>query len=120
MHIHKRLFKYGKSAILITALLVMTHSAVAVDPIDNPIQSRSFAAVLEKIAEWVQLVGLPVLMFFLALSGIFFVTAQGNEEKLKQARTMLVWTLVGALIIAGASAIASAIINFAERLGAGL
>jgi hypothetical protein len=36
----------------------------------------------------------------------FFVAAQGNEEKIRSARSALVWTVIGGLILLGAKAIA--------------
>jgi small-conductance mechanosensitive channel len=119
--IHKPLFKYSRRAILVIAFFAISIGAYAQAEglFDPPTGSRKFADILEHIADWVKLVGIPVIIFFLVLSGIYYVTAQGNEEKLKQAHTILIWTLVGAAVIAGASAIASAIIEFAKRLGTG-
>ena len=41
--------------------------------------------------------------------GFLFVTAQGNETKITAAKSGLLWTVVGALILLGAQAIALAI-----------
>jgi hypothetical protein len=38
--------------------------------------------------------------------GFLFVAAQGNEEKIRSARSALVWTVIGGLILLGAKAIA--------------
>jgi len=42
-------------------------------------------------------------------SGILFVAAQGNPEKLSRAKSALVWVLIGALVILGSKALAHAI-----------
>ncbi len=59
--------------------------------------------------------GLPVVGFFVVLSGFLFVNAQGNKEKLKTARTVLIWTLVGTAIIVGATPIAKMIEELAKK-----
>jgi hypothetical protein len=41
--------------------------------------------------------------------GFLFVTAQGNETKIKNARGYLFTTIIGALILLGAEAIAQGI-----------
>lgn len=105
-------------AILWVAFLSITeYASAASETIGNPIHAPDFQAVLEGIAKWVTVIGIPAVIFFIILTGIYFVAAQGNEEKLKQARTMLVWTLVGALIVAGAAVIAGAVNEFAKSLG---
>ncbi len=91
----------------------------APDPFTAPTSSHEFATILQSIMKWVVAIGVPTVIFFIILTGIYFVLAQGNEEKLKKARSMLIYTLIGAVIIAGASVIASAIIDFAESLTGG-
>ncbi len=41
--------------------------------------------------------------------GFLFVLARGNEEKIRSARSALVWTVIGALILLGAKAIGAVI-----------
>ncbi len=45
----------------------------------------------------------------LVFVGYEFVAAQGAPEKIKEARGMLLWTVVGALVLLGAQAIAMGI-----------
>jgi hypothetical protein len=118
--IHKRFFKRSTFVIMVTAfLLINAGVGVSRAQFESPTSSHEFAQVLDKIATLVRYVGIPVLIFFLILSGILFVTAQGNEEKLKHARTMLMWTAIGGVIIVGAPVIAEAIANFAGSLTSG-
>ncbi len=48
-----------------------------------------------------------MVAFFLILSGFKFVTAQGSEDKLKEAKTTFRITITGAVIIVGAQTIAA-------------
>ncbi len=126
MNIHKQTRKkVTYHAILWIALLCIAigvNVQAATTPCDpskdfcNSTQSTEFVDILQGIADWVILIGIPVLIFFTVLSGILFVTAQGNEEKLTRARQVLTWTVVGGFIILGASVIAEVVIDFAESL----
>ncbi len=113
---HRCIFKSLVFAILIVAALQA--QAVATDPQFGVFPAGSFGDILRGIAQWVANIGIPVVAFFIILTGFKFVAAQGNEEKLKEAKQMLVWTLVGAAVVMGSVAIANMIIKFAESLGA--
>ena len=54
-------------------------------------------------------IGAVVSVFFLIYSGFLFVTAQGSEDKLKTAKTTLLYTIIGIAILLGALVISAAI-----------
>jgi len=94
--------------------------AAACDPatqICNPIQADTFLELVEAIASAVTAIGIPLVAIFLVWSGFLFVTARGNEEQLKKAKTTLSWTLIGGAVLIGARVLAIAIVNFAKGLG---
>jgi hypothetical protein len=85
--------------------------------VPNPLQgSNTFTEVMRKIAKTAAFIGLPVVTVMIIIAGFFFVTARGNEEKLNKAKTTLFWAVIGALLIVGSFAIATAIDNFAKQL----
>lgn len=45
---------------------------------------------------WPVFIGLAILMFLLA--GVYFLTAQGDPGKLKEARSALIWGIVGVVV----------------------
>lgn len=119
MAFHNRFFKTGVFAIIMIAALLSVSNETAAISLDEPFtSSKDFASILNGIATFVARLGIPVVGFFLVYTGFTFVTAQGNKEKLKRARTMFVWTIVGAAVVLGAPFIANLIIDFAQRLGA--
>ncbi len=65
--------------------------------------ANPFAKVFEGIAGWMGELALPVTVIGLAISGIFMVLHH------RAARDMLVGTIVGAIILFGASPLATAI-----------
>lgn len=103
--------------ILIALLILLAGSVNAQTPaVTNPIRSSSLAGILVKLANFVVKLGIPVMTFFLIFAGLKFVTAQGNAQKLAEARRMFYWTIVGGVILLGASWITLAVINFARSL----
>ena len=82
----------------------------------NPLKSASFGALVQSLANWVTAIAIPIAAMFIIYSGFLFVTAGGNEAKLKAAKTTFYWTIIGAAIVVGAWALAAAIVNFAKGL----
>ena len=82
----------------------------------NPLKSDSLEQLLLDILDFVKIIGGIVIMIMLVLVGFKFVAAQGNEEKIREARAMLLWTVIGALILLGASAIQAGISATVENL----
>ncbi len=54
-------------------------------------------------------IGAVIVVFFLIYSGYLFVTAQGSEDKLEDAKKMFYGVVIGAVILLGSWAIALAI-----------
>lgn len=75
----------------------------------NPLQADSLEEFFEAILNFIVRIGTILVVVMIVIVGFMFVSARGNPEKLKEARTALLWTLVGAIILIGASVIAEAI-----------
>lgn len=76
----------------------------------NPLGTgASLPGLISAILAFVVRLGAVVVVVMLVYVGFLFVTAQGNETKITAARSALLWTLVGGLILLGAQAIALAI-----------
>ena len=77
------------------------------------------AELVQKILEFVIRIGAIVVTFMLVYVGYKFVVAQGAPDKIKEAKLNLLWTIVGALILLGAQAIATAIQATVQALSGG-
>ena len=66
---------------------------------------------LSRIISAAVLIMTPIIVLAVMYSGFLFVKAQGKPEELVKARTTLMYTLIGALVLLGAQAIAVAIQN---------
>lgn len=84
--------------------------------LQNPLKFSSISAIIEQITKIVTMVALPVAVLFIVYSGFLYVTARGNEAKIKKAHDTLLWSVVGTAIILGSYAIATAIDKFAQSL----
>lgn len=77
------------------------------DGLVNPLGTTSVQDFLLKILGIVtDIIGPVVVILMLVYVGFLFVTAQGVPAKISAARQALLWTVVGALILLGAKAIA--------------
>ena len=82
----------------------------------NPISSETLPDLVKKIANVVASVGIPLIAIFIIYAGFLFVTSQGDPKKLETAKTTLTYAVIGGIVIIGAYAIATAIVNFAQKL----
>jgi len=83
----------------------------------NPLNNiDSLEGLVEKIIDAVVQIGAIILVLAIIYVGFKFVAAQGNEEKIKEARAALVWTVIGGLILLGAEAISLVISETVEGL----
>ena len=82
--------------------------------IPNPLNSNyqdvtSFVvAVLQNI---VLPIGVVIVVFMLIYAGYLFVTAQGNETKVSEAKKTFLYVVIGAAILLGSIVIAKAVKN---------
>ena len=83
----------------------------------NPIRYNSIDAFLLEILKIVVQYGSLLIVFFLVYAGFQFVTAQGNTEKLSQAKQSLTWVVVGAFVLLGVYVLRAAICGTVKQLG---
>ena len=75
----------------------------------NPLRATNLQAFLNDILDFVVQIGTIAIILMLVYVGYLFVVAQGSDTKITEARKALLWTVIGALILLGAKAIASAL-----------
>jgi hypothetical protein len=83
----------------------------------NPLNSiDSLPQLLEVVLKAIVQIGTIILTLALVYVGFLFVVAQGNEEKIRNAKSALLWTIIGGLILLGASAIGAVIGSTVDKL----
>jgi hypothetical protein len=86
--------------------------------LDNPLTTIStFQCFVSEILKIVMQIGLPVVVLAIIYSGFLFVTAQGNEEKLKTARSAFTWSVIGGAVLLGSWALAVGIGDTISAIG---
>lgn len=84
----------------------------------NPLKSgTSLESFLTSILEFIIRIGSIAIILMLVFVGYKFVVAQGSDTKLTEAKNMLLWTIIGALVLLGAKAISLAIQATVKSLG---
>ncbi len=76
--------------------------------INNPLGSVSnIPDLIFKIFDVLASFVFVVLVFFFVYAGFMFVTAQGSEEKIKTAKKIFQYTVIGAALVLGGEVIAN-------------
>ncbi len=84
--------------------------------LNNPLDSETFAELVENIAAIVAQIGFPIAALAIIYSGFLFAAARGNEKQLEDAKRVFFWTIIGTAILLGAWAIATALQTFITGL----
>lgn len=77
--------------------------------LESPLKSKTFGELINKIADVIVAIGIPVAAVFIVYAGFLFVSARGSEEQITKAKTMLYWTIIGTMLVIGAKVIAEAL-----------
>ena len=70
--------------------------------IENPLAADNLTEFFLLIIEILLIFAVPVIVFFIILAGFKFVTAQGNDSALAEAKKALLYAIIGGLLILGA------------------
>jgi len=79
--------------------------------IDNPLKTKSLMAFVDNIIDAALDLGAIVAVLAIIYAGFMFVTASGDEEKIKTAKKILLYSVIGIAILLGARMISSIIVN---------
>jgi hypothetical protein len=80
---------------LILFFLTSTVHAVQI----NPPVGGDLADLIEKIWTWLYWISFPIAVLMIIVAGFMFVTASGNENQIKKAKDLLLYTFIGFLVI---------------------
>ncbi len=80
-----------------------------VGKLQNPINFNSLRELVEAIVDIIIQIAVPIAALFLIYSGFLFVSARGNDDQLKTAKSIFLWTVVGIAVLLGAKILAGII-----------
>lgn len=115
MHSHHPLWAH----LLASSTLLIAGVAAAQSTYSNPVTYGSITTVpdfLLAVVDLVFLIAVPFIVICIIYSGFLFVTAGDNESQIAKARKVFLWTIIGAIVLLGAKAIALAIQNTINAL----
>lgn len=79
--------------------------------IENPLQAAEFEDILDNVIDFIFQIALVLVPLMVVIAGFLFVTAGGNSEQINKAKTMIIWTVIGFLIILLSKGIMGIIMN---------
>jgi hypothetical protein len=79
------------------------------NPLGNNIQD--IPSLVEAILDIALTVGVPIIALAIIYAGFKFISAQGNKDKLEEAKKTILYVFIGAAILLAAYAIATAIVS---------
>ena len=96
--------------VMVTIFMMVPHLVFGAT-LSNWTTSATLVEYFTKILDAVIKIGALVVVMLMVYSGFLFVVAQGNEQKLEEAKHSLLWVVVGSAIILGAWALTTVVIN---------
>ena len=94
-----------------------SNSTCPANQLCNPLKVNSVQAILFLIVNIAMYIGVILAVLALIWVGFKFIAAQGNSEKLKDARSFFYAVIIGIAILIGASAIVTIIENTLTAAG---
>lgn len=82
----------------------------------NIIKVDTFSQLVEQLISDVVVIAFPFLILAFIYVGFLFVQAQGNADKIGEARSALLWTVVGAFILLGSWGFSKVLENTVKTL----
>ncbi len=67
--------------------------------LQNPLEATEFEDILDNVIDFIFNIAVVLVPLMIIIAGFLFVTAGGNAEQINKAKTMIIWTAIGFLII---------------------
>lgn len=93
-----------KSKLLILSLtLILLPSLISAQiRIDNPLKADSFAELIDNIIKFIFNLALWLAPIMFIIAGFYYITAVGDPQKIKTAKDIILYTIIGLIIIISA------------------
>ena len=68
--------------------------------IPNPLKTTSFTKLIDRLVNWLLVIGTPILVLMIIIGAFQIMTGAGNPEQITKGRQTVTWAIVGyALLI---------------------
>ncbi len=65
----------------------------------NPVKWSTFSELIDAIANWLLTIGLVLAPLMFVIGGVMFATAYGNASKIQSAKSLMIYTGIGILVV---------------------
>lgn len=83
--------------LLIVFLLPLTTQAIV--KIENPLRANTFEQLIYNIVNFLFWISLPVGALMIVFAAFYFLTSGGDPAKIKTAKDIIFWTIVGIIVL---------------------
>jgi len=94
----KYLSKFIIFLLLISFFIPLSVKGAVVE-IENPLKADTFWELMENIVRFLFQLSLFVGALMIVVSAYYFLTSGGDPEKIKTAKNIIIWTLVGIIVL---------------------
>lgn len=84
----------------------------------NPLKVDSIGGLVQNFVEIFSYLVILAAVLFLIWTGLQFILARGNPERMNELKNQLFWTIVGIAVVIGARLIIQVVINTLSASGA--
>ena len=106
---------FGAKAATVTAANGSSTMSYLSDPLSSKI--KSVGDLVQTIAQIFAYIAVIIGVLALIWTGLQYVLAQGNSERIKELKSQLLWIVVGIAIVIGARIIIGIVINTLSATG---
>ena len=82
----------------------------------NPLSAEDIPAFILQIIEILLVFAVPLIVLYIMYAGYLFVTAQGNQEQVTNAKNALLYAILGGVLVLGANLIIDVIQGTVDAL----
>lgn len=95
------IYATGSVTVTVTPLATTTSSfsTTTILNVPNPVKADNLTDLLADVANFIFIIAIPISVIVILISGIRYLLAGGNEDKIKAARQALIWAAIGLVII---------------------
>ncbi len=101
-----RLKKIILSILLFSFLIPCLAEAIR---IPNPLEAETFEELIENLIDFIFWVAAAIVPLMIIIAAFYFITSAGNPDKVKTAKDIILYTIIGFTIVLLAKGIVSVI-----------
>lgn len=99
----------GLLTLVLVSSLISGAFAQAQIEFENPLEYETIEELIEAIVNFMLWVAIAITPLMVIIAAFYWLTSAGNQERIKTAKNIILWTCVGLALILFANGLISAI-----------